>query len=89
MMINIVKYLFLKKICTILDMLMMMMMMISGWVFVYEVSGCGFESRCSHFDRFVSVRNNIVNLINNDNYKHKITLLADDFRIRICENNIY
>ena len=20
----------------------------SGWVFVYELSGCGFESRCSH-----------------------------------------
>ena len=21
---------------------------ISGWVFVYELSGCGFESCCSH-----------------------------------------
>ena len=23
---------------------------INGWVFVYELSGCGFESRCSHFN---------------------------------------
>ena len=22
---------------------------LNGWVFVYELSGCGFESRCSHF----------------------------------------
>ena len=22
----------------------------NGWVFVYEVSGCGFESRCSHLN---------------------------------------
>ena len=21
---------------------------LNGWVFVYELSGCGFESRCSH-----------------------------------------
>ena len=41
------------------------------------------------FEHLVSVRNNIVNLINNDNYKHNITLLVDDFRISICENDIY
>ena len=41
------------------------------------------------FERLVSVRNNIVNLINNDNYKHNMTLLVDDFRIFICENDIY
>ena len=43
----------------------------------------------SDFEHLVSVRNNIVNLINNDNYKHNITLLVDDFRISICENDIY
>ena len=37
------------------------------------------------FERLVSLRNNIVNLINNDNYKRNITLLVDDFRIFICE----
>ena len=42
------------------------------------------------FKRLVSVENNsIVNLINNDNYKHNITLLVDDFNIYICENDIY
>ena len=27
---------------------------LNGWVFVYELSGCGFESRCNHsnFDGF-------------------------------------
>ena len=23
---------------------------LNGWVFVYELIGCGFESRCSHLD---------------------------------------
>ena len=23
---------------------------LNGWVFVYKLSGCGFESRCSHFN---------------------------------------
>ena len=23
-------------------------MQLNGWVFVYELSGCGFESSCSH-----------------------------------------
>ena len=41
------------------------------------------------FERLVSVKNNIVNLINNDNYRHNITLLVDDFKILICENDIY
>ena len=41
------------------------------------------------FERLVTVRNNIVNLICNDNYKHKITLLVDDFRTFICENDMY
>ena len=25
---------------------------LNGWVFVYELSGCGFESRCSHLNSF-------------------------------------
>ena len=39
------------------------------------------------FERLVSVKNNIVNLINNDNHNHNISLLVDDFNILICENN--
>ena len=26
---------------------------LNGWVFVYELSGCGFESSCSHFNWFI------------------------------------
>ena len=37
------------------------------------------------FNRFVSVENNIVNLINNDKHKHDTTLLIDDIRMFICE----
>ena len=36
------------------------------------------------FECFVSVKNNIVNLINNDKHNHKITLLVDDIRMLIC-----
>ena len=36
------------------------------------------------FERFVSVKNNIVNLINNNKHNHKITLLVDDIRMFIC-----
>ena len=39
----------------------------------------------NNFEPLVSVRNNIVNLINNDERKYNITLLVDDFRIFICE----
>ena len=41
------------------------------------------------FERFVSDRNNIVNSINNDKRKHNITLLVDDYKIFICQNDIY
>ena len=34
-----------------------------------------------------SDRKNCVNLINNDNYKLEITLLADDSKIFICEKD--
>ena len=38
--------------------------------------------------RLVSVKNNnFVNLINKDNYRHNITLLLDNFKILICEND--
>ena len=43
----------------------------------------------NNFEPLVSVRNNIVNLINNDKRKHKITLLVDDYKIFICKNDIY
>ena len=39
----------------------------------------------NNFEPLVSVTNNIVNLINNDECKYNITLLVDDFRIFICE----
>ena len=42
----------------------------------------------NNFEPLVSARNNIVNLINNDERKY-ITLLVHDFRIFICENDIY
>ena len=34
-----------------------------------------------------SDRNNIVNLINNYNYQHDITLLVDDSKILICKKD--
>ena len=40
----------------------------------------------SDFNRIESDRNDIVNLINIDGYKHGITLLVDDSKIFICEN---
>ena len=36
------------------------------------------------FERLVSVKNNIVNLIDNDKFKHNITLLVDNIRMFIC-----
>ena len=42
----------------------------------------------NNFKRLVSVKNNsIVNLINKNDYRHNITLLVNDFNIRICGNN--
>ena len=42
------------------------------------------------FDRIKkSDRNNIVNLINIDKYKHDITLLVDDSKTFICEKYRY
>ena len=41
------------------------------------------------FERLVSVKNNIVNLVNNDNYRHKIASLVNAFEMLICENDIY
>ena len=39
----------------------------------------------NNFEPLVSVRNNTVNLINNDERKYNITLLVNDFRMFICE----
>ena len=36
-----------------------------------------------------SDRNNIVNLINNDNYKHDMTSLVDDSKIFICKKYVF
>ena len=30
---------------------------LNGWVFIYEVSGYGFESHCSHFNKTVFIKN--------------------------------
>ena len=38
----------------------------------------------NHFERLVSVKNNIVNSTDNDNYNHEITLLGSNHRICIC-----
>ena len=38
------------------------------------------------FECLVLVKDNIVNLINNDNHNHNITLLADNINIFIWEN---
>ena len=40
----------------------------------------------SDLNRIEFDRNDIVNLINNDGYKHDITLLVDGSKIFICEN---
>ena len=40
----------------------------------------------SDLNRIESDRNDIVNLINNDGYKHDITLLVDQSKISICES---
>ena len=39
----------------------------------------------NNFNRFVSVKNNIVNFINDDKCKHGITLLVDAIRMFICD----
>ena len=46
-----------------------------------------YDKPLNDFERFVSDKNNILNLVNNDNYRYNIALLVDDFRIFICENN--
>ena len=41
----------------------------------------------NNFEHLVSSKNNITNLIkNNNNYRHKITLLVDNINIFICKN---
>ena len=38
----------------------------------------------NHFERLVSVKNNIENVISNDNYNNDITLFVNNCRILIC-----
>ena len=72
MILILVEYLFLKKICSMLDMIMMIVM--KQCIILGDI------------DRIESDRNDIINLINNDGYKHDITLLVDDSKIFICKN---
>ena len=72
MILILVEYSFLKKICSTLDMIMMIVM-----------------KQCiiwGDIDRIESDRNDIINLINNDGYKHDVTLLVEDSKIFICKN---
>ena len=46
-----------------------------------------YKKPLNNFERLVSVKNNIVNLIDDDkNHKHNITLLEDNINIFVCEN---
>ena len=46
-----------------------------------------YKKPLNDFERLVSVKNNIVNLINNgNNPKHKITLLVENINIFVCKN---
>ena len=46
-----------------------------------------YKKPLNDFECLVSVKNNIVKLINNDNnHKHKITLLVDNINIFVCKN---
>ena len=46
-----------------------------------------YKKPLNNFERLVSVKNNIVNLIDDDNnHKHNITLLVDNINIFVCEN---
>ena len=59
------------------------------YYFRYDDDGCDETVHykiLSDLNRIESDRNDIVNLINNDGYKHDITLLVDGSKIFICEN---
>ena len=45
-----------------------------------------YKKPLNYFERLVLVKDNIVNLINNDNHNHNITLLADNINIFVWEN---
>ena len=46
-----------------------------------------YKKPLNDFERLVSVKNDIVNLINSDNnHKHKITLLVHNINIFVCKN---
>ena len=61
-------------------MIIMMILLLIMMKLVY------YNKPLNDFKCLVSVENNIiVNLINNDNYRHNITLLVDGFNIFISE----
>ena len=78
-MIIVVRYLFLKKICTVFVIMLTNIIIIMIMVMITMMS-------LNDFECLVSVKNNTVNSINNDNHKRNITLLVDNFRVFICEN---
>ena len=78
-MIIVVRYLFLKKICTVFVIILTNIIIIMIMVMITMMS-------LNDFECLVSVKNNTVNSINNDNHKRNITLLVDNFRVFICEN---
>ena len=43
-----------------------------------------YKEPLNYFERLVSLKNNIVNSINNDNYNNDITLLVNNHKIYIC-----
>ena len=55
--------------------------------FVNDDESVHYKKPFNNFEGLVSAKNKIVNLINNDNHDHNITLLVSNHRICICEND--
>ena len=87
----------------VIFLMMMIMMMIIMMIFCdfcddfcdfcdgyyHDDESVYYNKPLSDFKRLESAKNNnIVNLINN-NYRHKVALLVNDYRIFICEDNRY
>ena len=55
--------------------------LINGWVSIYELSGCGFESRCSHLNQSVKlgVKLAVCNLKNDQIRQIKIEILTQKY----------
>ena len=46
-----------------LDSLVQTKLIFTGWVFVYELNGCGFESHCCHLKKCLKSKLNGENLV--------------------------